>query len=93
MRLQAFVGAFTALWFGGLLLGAAMLLRAGLQEGFVRPAGRPGRRGLRASEVCCLRLDALVSVAFWTEVSKARRALREGLGCRKREPGNRLVRG
>jgi hypothetical protein len=93
MRLQAFVGAFTTFWFGGLLFGAAMLLRAGLQEGF-GPSGRAAGAGVGLAGVGAMVLAgyALVSVAFWTEVRKARRALREGLGCREDEPANRLMR-
>jgi hypothetical protein len=94
MRLQAFVGGFTAFWFGALLFGGAMLLRAALLEGF-GPSGRARGAGVGLAVVGAMLLAgyALVSVSFWTEVRKARRALREGLGCRDEEPGNRLVRG
>jgi hypothetical protein len=94
MRLRAFVGAFTAFWFGGLLWGAAMLLGAGLLEGF-GPSGRAAGAGVGLAFVGAMMLAgyALVSVSFWTEVRKSRCALCEGLGCREVESGNRLVRG
>ncbi len=98
MRLSAFVGAFTAFWFGGLLWGAGMLLKAGLTEGFGPSTARNGREaagagvGLAFIGAMVLAGYALVSVSFWTEVKKARRALREGLGFGDEEPGNRLMR-
>lgn len=93
MRLRVFVGAFTAVWFGGLLWGAASLLRTGLAEGF-GPQGRAAGAGVGLGGIGVMMLIgySLVSVSFWTEVRKARRALSAGLGCREAEPGNRLVR-
>jgi len=97
MRLSAFAGTFTALWFGGLFWGAGMLLRVGLAEGF-GPSFHNGREvagagvGLAVIGAMVLVGYAGVSVAFWTEVKKARTALREGLGCRDVDPPNRLMR-
>ncbi len=93
MRLRAFVGAFMALWFGGLLLFAAMFLRAGFTEGFGPPSrGQGVGVGLAVVGGMMLAGYALMSVAFWTEVRKARRTLCEGLGCREEQATNRLVR-
>ena len=93
MRLRAPVGAFMAFWFGGLLWGAAMILRAGLLEGF-GPSGHAAGAGVGLAFVGALMLagHALMSVSFWAEVKRALRALSEGLGCPEAEPVNRLVR-
>jgi len=93
MRLRAFVGAFTAVWFGVLLWVAARLLWAGLTEGFGPSGGAAGAGvGLGVVGAMVLAGYALVSVSFWTEARKARRALSEGLGCREAHSASRLVR-
>jgi len=97
MRLSALAGTFTALWFSGFFWGAGLLLRVGLAEGF-GPSFTNGREaagagvGLAVIGAMVLAGYAGVSVAFWTEVKKARSALREGLGCRDVDSRNRLLR-
>jgi hypothetical protein len=93
MRLRALVGLYTALWFGGLVWVAWLLLRAGLAEGFGPSEKRLGAgAGLAIVGVMSIGVYGLVSVFFWTEAEKARLALREGLGCQEAEHSDRVLR-
>lgn len=89
LRLSALAGACTALWFGMLVWFFGSMALAGLRAGF----GATTREGLLVGFGMLLAGYSLVSISFWMEVKKARRALAEGLGCREVESSNRLIRG
>ncbi len=87
MRPNAFVAAFTALWFGLLVVFLASSIGIALSRGFEAAAPL-------MLAVCGMGLlgYTLMSVAFWSEVKKARALLREGLRCGEGGGSNRLVR-
>jgi len=74
MRLNALVAAFVTVWFGGLFL---------MTGGFVYDAmtrSRPIGDSLAGLGVMALFAYGLMSISFWTEVTRARLLLRDGLG-------------
>lgn len=98
MRLQTFVGVFTAVWFGFLVCFVGAMLWAAATQGFGPSIGRDGRAqggagvGLAVAFGMGLFAYSLVRVSFWSEVRKAKAALREGLGCSEIEGHRSLVR-
>lgn len=87
MRLQVLVAVLVAIWFGALFFEAAPLVWGGKSGLWPVNLER-----LRPFGVMVLFGYVLMSVAFWTEVKKARVLLAEGLGCRESQPQKRLVR-
>jgi hypothetical protein len=88
MRLQLLVAALVAIWFGALFFEAAPLVWSGIRDG----SWPVSLEGLRPYGVMVVFGYVLMSVAFWTDVKKARLLLAEGLGCRESQPQKRLVR-
>ena len=93
MRLHLLVAAFMSIWFGGLLCATGPPVWRALARRFgsdARTVGSSGGADLALVAAIALAGYAIMSISFWTEVSRARTLLRDGLGCRDLEP-NRIV--